>query len=384
MSMPIAPAEVFATPVRSGEFVVTNPATRTHVVCDSAFLDLLTSPGAPSSPLTRVRDATVPAFRDGLLGDPTGLDRTATLAGVEPLPAEQALLLARRLHLVVDDLEAYREYLSGRRLNAIDRGHRGNIHQSVGEFVLLGLKRRSVDDWWVDQKFTEDRSAPRPGLYRDVQWAFATEYYAKADLAGQQILDFGCGPGLFARLFARLGAEVLGLDTNPGHLDTARRLADADGVAEQCEFRELELPVAAGLEPLRGRRFDRIFLSDVLMFYFHSYDLSAGLDPTDLLRRLAGLLAPGGRIEVLEPNGIFWQQPWLGDPRRPFTVLTEYRHRSFGVTPTLEQLSRAAEDAGLAITRIRELAATPSDDDRARGFAAEFPPWWFFELCARQ
>lgn len=383
MSRPATPAEVFATPARAGEFVVSNPATRTHVVCDSAFLDLLSSPAEPSSRLTRVRDATVPAFRDGLLGDPTGLDRAATLEGVEPVTTEEALHLARRLHLVVDDLDAYDEYLAGRRLNAIDRGHRGSLHQSVGEFVLLGLKRKSVDDWWVDQKFTEDRSEPRPGLYRDVQWAFATEYYAQAGLDGQQILDFGCGPGLFARLFARLGAEVLGLDTNRGHLDTARRLADADGIGGLCEFRELELPVAAGLEPLGSRRFDRIFLSDVLMFYFHPYDVSVKLDPTDLLRRLAGLLAPGGRIEVLEPNGVFWQQPWLGDPRRPFTVLTEYRHRSFGVTPTLERLSRAAEDAGLAITRIRELAATPSGDDRARGYAAEFPPWWFFELCAR-
>jgi hypothetical protein len=45
-------------------------------------------------------------------------------------------------------------------------------------------------------------------------------------------------------------------------------------------------------------------------------------------------------------------------------------------------MSRTAEAAGLAITRIRELTATPDGGDRARGFAAEFPPWWFFELRA--
>ena len=112
------------------------------------------------------------------------------------------------------------------------------------------------------------------------------------------------------------------------------------------------------------------------------------LDPVALMRCLAGLLAPDGRIEILEPNGVFWQQPWLGDADRPFTILTEYRHRRFGVTPTLEQISRTAEAAGLAITRIREFAASAeaaqaADADRALAFAAEFPPWWFFELRRR-
>ena len=67
-----------------------------------------------------------------------------------------------------------------------------------------------------------------------------------------------------------------------------------------------------GLAGLREERFDRIFLSDVLMFYFHPYDPGLDLDPVALMRCLAGLLAPDGRIEILEPNGVFWQQPgWV-------------------------------------------------------------------------
>ena len=239
--------------------------------------------------------------------------------------------------LVVDDAARYREYLTGRRLNVIDRGHQGNIHQRVGEYVLMRLRRSSVDDWWVEQKFTDDRREPRAGLYRDVQWEFATAYDPQAGLARERILDFGCGPGLFSRLFARHGATVLGLDINLDHLETARRLARDDGLDERCEFRELVLPIEDGLAPLAEERFDRIFLSDVLMFYFHPYDPGLELDPVALMQTLAGLLAPDGRIEVLEPNGVFWQQPWLGNPERPFTILTEYRHRHSGVTPTLEQ-----------------------------------------------
>lgn len=382
MTTASVPGEVVISPLRPGEFLVSNPSTRTHAVGDVAFLELLASPGDPPTAPVRVADASRPPFEEGLLEDPTGLDRSVTLQGAEPVSADDALALARRLMLLVDDREAYREYLSGRRLNVIDRAHHGNVHQRVGEYVLMRLRRSSVNDWWVEQKFTADRREPRPGLYRDVQWRFATAYYAAAGLNNERILDFGCGPGLFARLFARHGASVVGLDINSSHLETASRLAAEDGLGERCEFRELALPVQDGLAPLRHERFDRIFLSDVLMFYFHPYDPSLELDPVNLMRRLAGLLAPGGRIEILEPNGVFWQQAWLGEADRPYTILTEYKHRHYGVTPTLEQISRTAEEAGLAITRIRELTAATGagDDERALAFAAEFPPWWFFEL----
>jgi len=99
--------------------------------------------------------------------------------------------------------------------------------------------------------------------------------------------------------------------------------------------------------------------------------------------RLAALLAPGGTIDVLEPNGAFWQQPWLGSPTRPLTIVSEYRNRRHGVTPTLEELSVAAEGAGLAISRVRELVAEPGSTERGSAFAAEFPLWWFFELERR-
>jgi SAM-dependent methyltransferase len=373
---------VLVTMPRPGEFLVSNIATRTHALGDLAFLELLSSPESDPVAEVRVCDASSSPFAGGLLGDPTGIDRSVDrLAGVLPSSSADALSLARRLMLLVDDLDAYNEYLLGRRLSILDRAHRGTIHQRVGEHVLLGLRRRSTDAWWLTQKFTDDLREPRPGPYRDVQWPFATGYYAQAGLAGEKVLDFGCGPGLFARLFARHGAHVLALDTNADHLQTARRLALADGLQDACEFRELKLPLAEGLAPFAGRRFERIFLSDVLMFYFHPYDDSLGLDPVELMHTLAAMLTPRGRLEVLEPNGLFWQQPWLGEEQRPYTILTEYRHRRYGVTPTLEQISHVAEAAGLAITRVRELVPqSTNDDSRMLSFASEFPLWWFFEL----
>lgn len=384
--------ELIVWPARAGEFVAGNVAARSWAVVDGSMLELLAELAGEGTRAElettmaqrrfRAVDATRPVPADGLLGDPTGLDRDVTLADAEALELDAALALAERLMLVTADERAYADYFDRRR-NVLDRGRRGDLHQVVGEHVLLGLRRPSVDEWWVDQKFTDDRREPRAGLYRDVQWQFARRYYTPERLAGRRVLDFGCGPGLFARHFAASGASVVALDTNEEHLSTAARLAADDGVAEAIELRRIEFPLERTLEPLAGEPFDLIFLSDVMMFYFHPYDLELELDPVELLRGLASLLADGGRLTILEPNGSFWHQPWLGSPERPFTALTEYRDRRFGVTPTLERLSRAAEAAGLAISSVRELV--PPDDaveGRDTHFAAEFPLWWQLELVA--
>jgi SAM-dependent methyltransferase len=374
-----------------GEILAGNPLLRTWALGDAAFVELLAALRGGDSEALRerfagatfvVRDASAPPFADGLLGDPTGLNRAATLEGVEPIDLEAALALARRLVLAVEDEEAYAASL-GAREHALDRTHHGNVHQRVGEYVARTLRRRDLDGWWADQKLTPDHRAPREGPYRWVQWEFMAERFPAGSLDGRHVLDFGCGPGLFARLFARAGAQVTATDTNTQHLATLEQLATEDGVADHIDAFPLTLPVEDGLASLTGTQFDYIFLSDVLMFYFHSYDQAVELDPAALLTTLAGLLAPGGRIAILEPNGAFWQQPRLGSPQRPLTVLSEYRHRWHGVTPTLEELSRAAEAAGLAIATVRELVpCADAPQGRAAGFAAEFPLWWYFELRA--
>jgi SAM-dependent methyltransferase len=385
--------ETLLLPHAPGQVLAGNPVTRRWALGDLAFAELLTELCAGDGPALRerfaqrsfvVRDASASPFTDGLLGDPTGLDREATLDDVAPVGLETALALAQRLELAVRDEDAYAASLA-RREHALDRAHQGDLHQQVGEHVARTLRRADLDGWWAEQKFTPDLRAPREGLYRTVQWPFMEERYGPGALTGRAVLDFGCGPGLFARLFARAGARrVLATDTNPTHLETVARLAAEDGLSDRIETLELALPVEDGLAPLAGERFDLVFLSDVLMFYFYPYGTGgAALDPAALLRTLRGLLAPGGRIAVLEPHGAFWQQPRLGAPDRPLTVLAEYGHRRRGVTPTLEQLSRAAEAAGLAITAIRELTPpSPAPGSRADAMAAEFPQWWFFELAA--
>ena len=59
---------------------------------------------------------------------------------------------------------------------------------------------------------------------------FAAIEEALGDVAGNRILDIGCGDGLFPRLLAQRGASVLGYDRAPQRIAEARAPAGASGV----------------------------------------------------------------------------------------------------------------------------------------------------------
>ena len=52
---------------------------------------------------------------------------------------------------------------------------------------------------------------------------------AGAPLTGVDLLDVGCGAGLFAEPLARLGANVIGVDPAPAAIEAARPHAEETG-----------------------------------------------------------------------------------------------------------------------------------------------------------
>ena len=85
----------------------------------------------------------------------------------------------------------------------------------------------------------------------------------------------------------------------------------------------------------------------------------------------------------MEPHYIFWLSPWLGNPDRPFTILTEYNNKKFGVTPNISKLIQEYSKGGFAVYWMDELVPDKSFekiDYRAYNFAKEFPLWHIFEL----
>lgn len=106
---------------------------------------------------------------------------------------------------------------------------------------------------------------------------------------GTKVLDVGCGIGRWSRLLARRGARVTGVDLSPTMVAEARRRAEREGVAERCRFEVADL---ASLE--LAERFPLVLGVTVLQHILEPAALRSAA------ARLAGHLAPGGRLVLLE------------------------------------------------------------------------------------
>jgi SAM-dependent methyltransferase len=111
----------------------------------------------------------------------------------------------------------------------------------------------------------------------------ATWLAGEFDLVGREVLDLGCGPGLYALELAMLGAKVTGLDFSTRSIDYARGQALAKGL-------QVEFEVADYLSYETERAFDLICL------IYGDYCALGPEQRTELMRRAQRWLKPGGSI----------------------------------------------------------------------------------------
>ena len=105
-----------------------------------------------------------------------------------------------------------------------------------------------------------------------------------ADLGGKDAIELGCGPAYVSAWMARRGARVVGVDTSPEQLATARRLR-----------REHRLDVRL----IHGNA-ERVDLPDASFdFAISEYGASIWADPHLWIPEAARLLRPGGRLVFL-------------------------------------------------------------------------------------
>ena len=84
---------------------------------------------------------------------------------------------------------------------------------------------------------------------------------------GDRVMDLGCGPGLLAIPFARMGMRVVGIDPEPDMLEAARTAASEAGV-------ELDLRTGSSFDLPTD---DKLFNLIVMGRSFHWMDGSATL-----------------------------------------------------------------------------------------------------------
>jgi SAM-dependent methyltransferase len=104
---------------------------------------------------------------------------------------------------------------------------------------------------------------------------------------GQRLLDFGCGPGMYSVLCARLGYEVFGFDISSENVRAARALAARYGFGDRAHFLE---GVAECLD-YPDEFFDVVLGIDIL----HHVDIAPAI------RECRRVLKPGGLAVFKEP-----------------------------------------------------------------------------------
>jgi len=237
--------------------------------------------------------------------------------------------------------------------------------EEVARFEALG------DAWW-------DADGPMAPLHRvnpvRIGWArdliarhFKLETPVGAPLAGVDLLDVGCGAGLFAEPLARLGADVIGVDPSPAAVAAARRHAEETGAHLAYRVGPVEELAA---EP---QRFDIVCAMEVI---------EHAANPKRFVAAAASLVKPGGLFLASTINrtlksfalaivGAEYVLRWL----EPGT----HRWEQF-VTPL--ELTGFARAAGLKRTSLRGVVYDPfsaawrlsSDTGVNYLFAARRPP----------
>jgi SAM-dependent methyltransferase len=153
---------------------------------------------------------------------------------------------------------------------------------------------------------TLGRPEPRWGMWQIPE----AELGILGDVAGKDVLEYGCGAAQWSILLAQEGARPVGLDNSSRQLEHARTLMAEAGV---------EFPLvhaSAGEAPLEDAAFDVVFCDHGAMTF---------ADPYVTVPESARLLRPGGLLafshttplaticwseeDVLEPE---LQQPYFG------------------------------------------------------------------------
>jgi 2-polyprenyl-6-hydroxyphenyl methylase/3-demethylubiquinone-9 3-methyltransferase len=139
------------------------------------------------------------------------------------------------------------------------------------------LYDRLAASWWDESGFLHVLAALTPPRFGYMRRVLVEEL--RLSPVGLRVLDVGCGGGLLAEEFARLGCALTGVDPSAESVAAARRHAATQGlpIEYQCALGEA-LPFADG-------SFDVVYCCDVLEHVAHL---------SQVIAETARVLRPGG------------------------------------------------------------------------------------------
>jgi 2-polyprenyl-3-methyl-5-hydroxy-6-metoxy-1,4-benzoquinol methylase len=187
-------------------------------------------------------------------------------------------------------------------------------------------------------------------------------------LAGhpERVLDVGCSSGYLAGPIAASGAEVVGIELDPGAAEEARTIC-TDVLVGDVESMEL---------PFAPQSFDLVLCGDVVEHL---------RDPAATLTRLRPLLRTGGRLVLTTPNVANWAM-------RVSLLFGRWRYTDRGILDrththlfTRKTLVEALGDAGYRVLELDHtapvpLVGTPTTERVARAIASVRPSLFAYQF----
>ena len=192
-------------------------------------------------------------------------------------------------------------------------------------------------DWWDPQGPMQALHAINPARFQYVE--------EHCELAGQAVLDIGCGGGLLTESLARAGANTTGLDLSGTALEQAR--AHAQEQALDIEYLEQDANALAGQRP---EAFDVVTCMELLE---HVPDFTA------LLSDCEQLLRPSGSLFVSTLNrtvSAFMLAIVGAEHLAGILPVGTHRYDRF-IRPS--ELAQTARDLRLVVEDIRGIAYNP-------------------------
>ncbi|MET7746441.1 class I SAM-dependent methyltransferase [Streptomyces sp. NPDC005385] len=212
----------------------------------------------------------------------------------------------------------------------------------------------------------DDRSYDVKAFLTGQQTLRGIERDLAGDVWGKDLLHLHCHFGMDTLNWARLGANVTGVDFSPRAISRARALAERAGLpAEFIEADTQHLP-----HTLNGR-FDRVVATYGVLSWIA--DLAAWMDGA------AAALRPGGRLVLVDLHPVFQTvlsfDPFVADwpygggiPQRDAMIGTYARpdapfapQESTQYPYSLGEIVTAAATAGLVVERLGEHTETETD-----------------------
>ena len=199
-------------------------------------------------------------------------------------------------------------------------------------------------------------------------------------VAGRSALDFACGAGRSTRFLASLGFKTVGVDMSAHMLSHARR---TDPVGRYTLIPD------GDLSSLTGSAFDLVHSA------FPLGNATTVGQIRSILGQFKNVLAPEGRVIVIEPTEALYRHEWLSFSTKAYTENTQARSGDPVQIAFRERMDRPVVDvlwtdadyrrsfqaAGLTLLETHHPLAD-RDDPRPWVSEREIAPWVIYVLAS--